>query len=69
MKTNFATMTQAERENLSAGQPVDYTSDIRGKASFYDYDETLKATVETTKNGERYIVELRDGELARKQRL
>jgi hypothetical protein len=60
---------QAERENLGDGQPIDYTSAIKGKVSMYDYDEALKVTIETTITGERYIVELCDGELVRKQRL
>jgi hypothetical protein len=62
---NFATMTDIERQNLGAGPQVNYTGELEGAASLYDYDETIKATIELTPTGERYLVELRDGVLVR----
>jgi hypothetical protein len=66
---DFTTMNETERQNLGDGKPADYTSALEGKVSMYDYDEALKATIETTTNGERYIVELRNSEMVRTQKL
>lgn len=32
---------------------------------FYDWDESLKATVETAPDGRRYVVQFKDGQLMR----
>ena len=66
----YQKMTEAERAAFDdsldfAGDevlPVDTTfSDGRS----YDWDPVVRATVETTGDGHRFIVELRDGHLVR----
>lgn len=68
-KKSFDRMTQVERENLDDGKPLGHTSELKGKVSLYDYDDALKATIEMTPTGERYVVMLEGGVLARVRQL
>ena len=69
MNRNFATMTDAEREQLHTLPPVNYTDALEGKASIFEYDDTLNHTIERTPDGREFIVRLEDGKMRRLREL
>lgn len=65
----FAKYMDEELPELLSGEGPWPHDGVMPDGSFCDWDESLGVTVETDPNGRRYVIELRNGEMARVREL